>query len=88
MARHRPRSGVVGGEGTVQVAPIEAEQGLEVTGPPSRLAAGSRLSFTPSSAAVRGMSCISPWAPFLDTARGAKPDSTDTTARTRSGSRP
>ena len=34
------------------------------------------------------MSCIRPWAPFGETAWGLKPDSTDTTASTRAGSRP
>ena len=56
--------------------------------PPSRFWAGSKASATPSEDAVFGMSCMSPCAPFGETACGRKPDSTDTTAITRSGSRP
>jgi hypothetical protein len=47
--------------------------------------AGLNGSRTPCSAAVAGMSCISPIAPFDDTARGLNADSAWISARTRSG---
>ena len=43
---------------------------------------------TPNCFAVAGISCISPIAPFGETARGLKADSTWMTARTRSGRMP
>jgi hypothetical protein len=39
---------------------------------------------TPSSTAVAGINCISPIAPFVETATGLNADSTWITARTRS----
>ena len=47
--------------------------------------AGLKGSITPNCFAVAGISCISPIAPFGETARGLKADSTWMTARTRSG---
>ena len=52
------------------------------------LAVGSKASFTPSARAVLGMSCIRPLGSSEMTASGRNPDSTATTARTSSGSRP
>ena len=49
---------------------------------------GSKALRTPSEEAVRGMSCIRPWAPLLETARGLKADSTRITASTRSAATP
>jgi hypothetical protein len=46
----------------------------------------SNESSTSRLAAVAGMSCMSPWAPRRDTARGLNSDSTATIAATRRGS--
>ncbi len=45
---------------------------------------GSKASPTPKRRAVAGISCISPWAPFEDTARWSNSDSAWITALTRS----
>ncbi len=47
---------------------------------------GSNALFTPSRRAVAGMSCMSPRAPFRDTARGYPFDSARMTAAMRAGS--
>src|ERR1700690_2173954 len=47
---------------------------------------GSKALFTPSRRAVAGMSCMSPRAPFRDTARGYPFDSARMTAAMRPGS--
>src|SRR5512143_57644 len=47
---------------------------------------GSKTLFTPSRRAVAGMSCMSPRAPFRDTARGYPFDSARMTAAMRPGS--
>src|SRR5438034_531060 len=51
--------------------------------PASMFSRGLKASRTPSIAAVSGMSCMSPRAPCLDTARGSNPDSARMTAQTR-----
>ena len=86
ILRNRAGARVVGRERQLLVAVVLVEQLAEVV-----RAAANVLCRDPTgcsrrgSRAVAGISCISPIAPFGDSARGLKPDSTWMTARTSSG---
>ena len=85
---HAVGSRIVSAQRQRRVAAKTRQQLLQEAGAGDRFSAGSKGSRTPNSWAVAGINCISPMAPFCETAQDRKPDSWRATARSRLASNP